>query len=244
MEQLLQIFQEYGMDRYVAIGFGLIGVLLLTVGYRLFHVVVNVLGFIVSGMVVAGFMYYIFEPAPVMLGIIFLLSGVFGGFLGSSLYKVGVFLLSGVMACLMIYWLTKDFILMVAGAILIAIVAVWMERIFLVILTSVTGSFLIIGLLDTYTGLPHVMIVILAVVLAIAGMVLQFLTTKKKVVQEDHEEEEYVPQVVQPVEEEELYIEEIAATEEESDMDSEAFVEEEMVDIQDVVDDEIGIEEK
>jgi membrane protein implicated in regulation of membrane protease activity len=234
MQQFMEIFQEYGLDQYVMIGLAIVGVLLLTMGYRLFHVSVNLLGFVISGGVFAGFMYYMFQPATVMLAVIFLLSGIFGAFFASYMYKAGVFMLSGIMGGFIIFWLTHDVILMLAGGLLIAIIAIMVERIFLIVLSSLAGSFLVANLVEVYTDYSHIIITGAAVIVAIAGMLLQFLTTKnkKKEVEEDIEDEVVEEVVVQEDAVEEA-VQEVAAV-----------VEPEIVETQDVVEEEKEEEEK
>ncbi len=178
--QWLELFEEYGVERYVMIGLAVIGILLVAAGYRLFHIAVSLLGFLVSGGVFGGFMYFMFEPPIKMLILIFVLGGILGAYFANYAYKPGVFILSGIMGGFILYWLLQDAILTVAGGLLIAIIAVLLEKVILILLTSVAGSFLVVNLIQTYAKLPRRSVIIGAGILSLCGIIIQFLTTRKK----------------------------------------------------------------
>lgn len=189
MAQLMEMFQEYGIDRYVIIGGAVLGVLILLAGYRVFHVAVDILGFLISGGVFAGFMYYMFQPPLEMLAVILALGGILGAYFANHMYKAGVFILSGIMGGFIIYWLTNDEILTLAGGLLIAIVAVVLEKVILIITTSLAGSFLFANMVKGYAEQPQQRLLIEAGILALVGMIFQFLTNRKKKVEETEENE-------------------------------------------------------
>lgn len=189
MTQLMEMFQEYGIDQYVIIGLAVLGVLILLAGYRIFHVAVDILGFLISGGVFAGFMYYMFQPSFKMVAVIFALGGILGAYFASHIYKAGVFILSGIMGGFIIYWLTSDEILTLAGGLLIAIVAVVLEKVILIVTTSLAGSFLFANMVKGYADQPQQRLLIEAGILALVGMIFQFLTNRKKKVAEAEENE-------------------------------------------------------
>lgn len=240
MQELMEIFQEYGLDRFVGIGLAIAGVLLLTMGYRLFRVLVNLMGFVISGGVFAAFMYYMFQPETKMLAVVFLLSGIIGAFFAGYMYKAGVFIMCGVMGGYILFWLTKDTVLMLAGGLLVAIIAVLLERIILILLTSLAGSFLLASLAEIHTDYHDIIVLGAAIIVAVAGMLLQFLTTRSK--KKGAEEEGVVQETI--VEETEQEVVTFEAAAEETELEVAAVLEPEIMETQDVVEEEISTEEK
>lgn len=180
MEQLMEMLQEYGIAQYVIIGLAVLGVLILLAGYRLFHIAVDALGFLISGGVFAGFMYYMFGPSVKMLAVILCLGGILGAYFASRMYKAGVFILSGIMGGFIIYWLTRDEILTLAGGLLIAIIGVVLEKLIIILTTSLAGSLLFANMIQEYAEQPRMRLLIEAGILALAGIIFQFMTTRKK----------------------------------------------------------------
>ncbi|MGN0243772.1 MAG: DUF4203 domain-containing protein [Lachnospiraceae bacterium] len=212
MIELLELMQGYGYGEYFLAALLALGIVLCIGGYRIFKWAVGLLGFAISAVVCVGFMYYLFSPPYQVLLAVGICGGVLGAYFAASVYKLGVFLLSTGMAGFFVYSLTKEWTWTISIGLVVGIISVLLERAVLILTTATTGGFLLANLLATKAVLSDRNILLTGTALAVLGVVIQFLTTKKKAVKEENEMTDAKTPDTEPEDCEELHQEAEAET--------------------------------
>jgi hypothetical protein len=187
----------------VSIGLGLLNCFL---GYRIFRFMLGVYGFVlgaIAGLVIAGL---VTDPEGWGLVLPAFIGGVVGAGLMVLLYLVGVFVVGAAAGVLLVSAVgagldvTMPPAVVIIVAVVLGIVALILQKVVIVVATALSGAWaavmgavsLIVGrevsLMDLFVrpaawqraGLPLLAILLVWLVLAIAGAVVQFSTTKEK----------------------------------------------------------------
>lgn len=146
-----------------------VGVMLATLGYQLFHMTVFVIGFIVGGVACSLIVEKIFQNESWVVTIswvAYIVGGILCGFLASCLYWPGIFLvglLAGAMLAVLLntsvgYMIAPSHpgIVLIVLAVILGIVggilAIKFERPVIILFTSFVGAFLIIWGIGFFAG--------------------------------------------------------------------------------------------
>ncbi|MBW9150659.1 DUF4203 domain-containing protein [Clostridium estertheticum] len=148
-------------------------------GYKLFKFWVAICGFFTFG-IMGGVVSNISSDNAGMLMLIVILSGLLGVFITFKLYKLGIFILCGFMGFLLGYVLTQSITLGIIMALVLGVLSVFFVRPVIIVSTSLLGG-LIAGIsLAKVLGISSFATsIIIGVLFAIFGMLVQFATNKK-----------------------------------------------------------------
>ncbi|MBU3177168.1 DUF4203 domain-containing protein [Clostridium estertheticum] len=148
-------------------------------GYKLFKFWVAICGFFTFG-IMGGVVSNISSDNAGMLMLIVILSGLLGAFITFKLYKLGIFILCGFMGFLLGYVLTQSITLGIIMALVLGVLSVFFVRPVIIVSTSLLGG-LIAGIsLAKVLGISSFATsIIIGVLFAIFGMLVQFTTNKK-----------------------------------------------------------------
>jgi hypothetical protein len=173
----------------------LIGALECFFGYRIFRIILGLIGFLIGAILGAAIGYSLSGDR-----IVSLLAGVVGGVIGASLlvalYFVGVFivgaLLGGVLSAMLYTILNHDpaLVVIIVLAIIGGVIAIIFQKFMIIVSTSFSGSWVVvsglaslfakqtsptdIGMLIRSEGSSTYIILLIAIALGIAGMVVQY----------------------------------------------------------------------
>lgn len=184
----------------------LIGIVSCFWGYRVFKVILGIIGFIL-GAYLAGSLAFHFTHH---VGIITVIAALVGGFIGGSiivsLYYVGVFILGALAAWLLGVMLTgaaghpAHLVLLIIIAIIGGILAVVFQKLIIIVSTAFYGSWNVVSgifaffgggytcihifrnprILLQYGGPTHSLVTIFWLLLGIAGVIFQYSFTRDK----------------------------------------------------------------
>ncbi|MBU3213880.1 hypothetical protein LL033_13950 [Clostridium estertheticum] len=148
-------------------------------GYKLFKFWVAICGFFTFG-IMGGVVSNISSDNAGMLMLIVILSGLLGVFITFKLYKLGIFILCGFMGFLLGDVLTQSITLGIIMALVLGVLSVFFVRPVIIVSTSLLGG-LIAGIsLAIVLGISSFATsIIIGVLFAIFGMLVQFATNKK-----------------------------------------------------------------
>ncbi|MBZ9616085.1 TM7S3/TM198-like domain-containing protein [Clostridium estertheticum] len=165
--------------RIIAIVTFLLTFLQCFLGYKLFKFWVTVCGFFTFG-IMGGVVSNTSSDNAGMAIFIVLLSALLGAFITFKLYKVGIFILCGFMGFLLGYVLTQVVTLGIIMALVLGVLSVFFVRPVIIVSTSLSGG-LIAGIsLAKVLGISSFATsIIIGILFAIFGMVVQFATNKK-----------------------------------------------------------------
>lgn len=179
----------------------LTGVLYCYLGYRTLRFLVGLTGFLVAGVTAAVLAGMIWEGQPVAMGIAGLLGGICGAFAMIVLYKAGIFLLGALGGTVALHNLLASNpavwvpVAVIAGGLVAGALALVLERPVIIVATSLLGAWMLassaayafievdslqdsLSFMRDYDG--HLVFLAGWAVLALTGIVAQFVTTKKK----------------------------------------------------------------
>ncbi|MPQ33349.1 DUF4203 domain-containing protein [Clostridium estertheticum] len=165
--------------RIIAIVTFLLTFLQCFLGYKLFKFWVTVCGFFTFG-IMGGVVSNTSSDNAGMAMFIVLLSALLGAFITFKLYKVGIFILCGFMGFLLGYVLTQAVTLGIIMALVLGVLSIFFVRPVIIVSTSLSGG-LIAGIsLAKVLGISSFATsIIIGILFAIFGMVVQFATNKK-----------------------------------------------------------------
>lgn len=159
-------------------------------GYRLLKIWSTIIGFII-GLIIGGTLADFFSKGNLWITIgVALVVGIILGVLAFFLYKVGVFILVLIESVALISNIlttlisnlsgTIIYIIAIVLGILIAILAIKLMRPVVIVVTALNGGSSIVSALIRF-GLVsnNLILLIVFAVIAVAGMVVQFLTTSR-----------------------------------------------------------------
>jgi len=190
-----------------------LGALYCFFGYRIFKILLGILGFISGASLAAWIAFDIFGREQAVLIVAGLVGGIIGAVLMVVLYFVGIFLLGAWLGSLLGVLLTGggeslvETVIILTLAVMGGIVAVFFQKLMVIISTSLSGSWIIVsGVFHFVEGdfgpirsfqyhpSPRVLrpmdmrgyIMLLCwVLLGIAGMVVQYKITRERKTEED-----------------------------------------------------------
>ncbi|MBU3097741.1 MULTISPECIES: TM7S3/TM198-like domain-containing protein [Clostridium] len=156
-------------------------------GYKLFKFWVTVCGFFTFG-IMGGVVVNTSSGNAGMAMLIVILSALLGAFITFKLYKVGIFILCGVMGFLLGYVITQAVTLGIIMALVLGVLSVFFVRPVIIVSTSLSGGLIAgISLAKILDISSFATSIIIGVLFAIFGMILQFATNKKiSIVNEDN----------------------------------------------------------
>lgn len=191
-----------------------LGALYCFFGYRILRILLGILGFISGALLAVWIALYIFGQEQTVLIVAGLVGGIIGAILMVALYFVGVFLLGAWLGSLLGVLLTGGgespviTVIILTLAVMGGIVAVFFQRLMIIISTSLSGSWIIVSGVFHFVGgdsgpirsfqyhpSPRVLrpmgvqgyIMLLCwVLLGVAGMVVQYRTTRDQKKDEDY----------------------------------------------------------
>ena len=167
---------------YISIAMGLLSCFL---GYKLLRIWMALVGFVIGMMIgyLASYQYVSNMVIPIIVG--FLL-GVLIGFLAYRIYLVGVFFMAflttfGFLSQLLTYYLvTLLWLAIILGlAVIVALLALKFVKPIIIISSSLNGAVMVMmGLLKIFQAKAEYTMLLVAVLLAILGIMVQFFTNK------------------------------------------------------------------
>ncbi|NNU77385.1 DUF4203 domain-containing protein [Clostridium estertheticum] len=165
--------------RIIAIATFLLTFLQCFLGYKLFKFWVTVCGFFTFG-IMGGVVSNTSSDNAGMAMFIVLLSALIGAFITFKLYKVGIFILCGFMGFLLGYVLTQAVTLGIIMALVLGVLSIFFVRPVIIVSTSLSGGLIAgISLAKVLDISSFATSIIIGVLFAIFGMVVQFATNKK-----------------------------------------------------------------
>ncbi|MDD3279405.1 MAG: DUF4203 domain-containing protein [Lachnospiraceae bacterium] len=182
--------QSFSQKGNVAVAFTIIfGVLSLLLGYRLLKLWVTLIGFVI-GAVIGGVAAAALGANNVVIILVTVAAGIAIGVCAFCLYRIGVFLYVGIMGFgaatnILAQFVTdpKVWWVIVIGVLVgicLAILASKMLRPMVIVTTSISGAVSVAAnFLPLIKATNTYLILASAVVLACAGIAVQFLTTKE-----------------------------------------------------------------
>ena len=148
-------------------------------GYKLFKFWVAVCGFFTFG-ILGGVVSSTISGNAGMTAFIAILSALLGAFIAFKLYKVGVFILCGFMGFLLGYVLTRTVVLGIIMALILGVLSLFFVKPVIIISTSISGGLVAGTSLTRVLGIDSFATsIIIGVLFAIFGMLVQFATNKK-----------------------------------------------------------------
>ncbi|MBU3155266.1 DUF4203 domain-containing protein [Clostridium estertheticum] len=156
-------------------------------GYKLFKFWVTVCGFFIFG-IMGGVVINTSSFNAGMAMLIVILSALLGAFITFKLYKVGIFILCGFMGFLLGYVITQAVTLGIIMALVLGVLSVFYVRPVIIVSTSLSGGLIAgISLAKILDISSFATSIIIGILFAIFGMILQFATNKKiSIVNEDN----------------------------------------------------------
>jgi len=158
------------------------GILQCYFGYRLFKIILGVIGFIFGALIGA----VIVAAAGGERGVVILLSllfGVGGAYLSIALYFVGVFLVGAGAGAALVQVLSQGDAGtggVIAGAIVVGIIALVVQKVVIIVSTSLSGAYSIAGFIALSADRLSVgAFAGLFILFFVSGMLVQFLVTAK-----------------------------------------------------------------
>ncbi|MBW9172860.1 DUF4203 domain-containing protein [Clostridium estertheticum] len=165
--------------RIIAIVTFLLTFLQCFLGYKLFKFWVTVCGFFTFG-IMGGVVSNTSSDNAGMAMFIVLLSALLGAFITFKLYKVGIFILCGFMGFLLGYVLTQAVTLGIIMALVLGVLSIFFVRPVIIVSTSLSGGLIAgISLAKVLDISSFATSIIIGILFAIFGMVVQFATNKK-----------------------------------------------------------------
>jgi hypothetical protein len=190
-----------------------LGVVYCFFGYRIFKVILGILGFILGASIAARIVLDMFGGERVLTILAGLLGGVIGAVLMIVLYFVGVFLLGAWLGSLLGVLLTGggggtvETVIILALAVIGGIVAVMLQKLMIIISTALSGSWGIVSGIFHFLGgdlgpiwpfqyhpnpralrlmgMRGYIMLLCWVLLGIAGIVIQYKITRERKTEED-----------------------------------------------------------
>ncbi|MCB2353489.1 DUF4203 domain-containing protein [Clostridium estertheticum] len=148
-------------------------------GYKLFKFWVTVCGFFTFG-IMGGVVSNTSSDNAGMAMFIVLLSALLGAFITFKLYKVGVFILCGFMGFLLGYVLTQAVTLGIIMALVLGVLSIFFVRPVIIVSTGLSGGLIAgISLAKVLDISSFATSIIIGILFAIFGMLVQFATNKK-----------------------------------------------------------------
>ncbi|MBU3184013.1 TM7S3/TM198-like domain-containing protein [Clostridium estertheticum] len=165
--------------RIIAIVTFLVTFLQCFLGYKLFKFWVTVCGFFTFG-IMGGVVSNTSSDNAGMAMFIVLLSALLGAFITFKLYKVGIFILCGFMGFLLGYVLTQAVTLGIIMALVLGVLSIFFVRPVIIVSTSLSGGLIAgISLAKVLDISSFATSIIIGILFAVFGMVVQFATNKK-----------------------------------------------------------------
>ncbi|MBX4270627.1 TM7S3/TM198-like domain-containing protein [Clostridium estertheticum] len=148
-------------------------------GYKLFKFWVIICGFFTFG-IMGGVVINTSSDNAGMAMLIVILSALLGAFIAFKLYKVGIFILCGVMGFLLGYVITQAVTLGIIMALVLGVLSIFFVRPVIIVSTSLSGGLIAgISLAKVLDISSFATSIIIGILFAIFGMVVQFATNKK-----------------------------------------------------------------
>jgi hypothetical protein len=191
-----------------------LGALYCFFGYRVFKVVLGILGFISGALLAVWMAFDVFGRGQAVLILAGLLGGIIGAVLMVALYFVGIFLLGAWLGSLLGVLLTGGgenpvaTVIIVTLAVMGGIVAVFFQKLMIIISTSLGGSWSIVSGVSHFVGAgfgpirsfqyhPNLRVLrsmgvqgyimlLCWVLLGVTGIIAQYRATKDQREDEDH----------------------------------------------------------
>lgn len=153
----------------VAVACVVVGLLSLLYGYRLFRLFVFLGGFVVAAALAALFSN----------GLVPLIAGLVAGVLCLAFMDIGVFLVGALLGGLVtVTGGVDNQIVLIAAGIVGGIVALTLRKIMIVLSTSWSGAYLLVGVLSGVAGVADLKVLAaIQIVLTIVGVVCQYTVT-------------------------------------------------------------------
>jgi len=171
-------FASEGMKVIAAVTF-LFAALQCFLGYKLFKFWVAVCGFFTFG-ILGGLLSSSISDEVGMAVFIGIISALIGAFIAFKLYKVGVFILCGFMGFLLGYVLTQSVTLGIIMALFLGVLSVFFVKPVIIISTSISGGLVAGTSLARVLGIDSFATsIIIGIMFAIFGILVQFSTNKK-----------------------------------------------------------------
>ena len=169
VESFLQQIGIAAAPGVVAVGCAIIGLLSLLYGYRLFRLFVFLGGFVVAAALAALFSD----------GLVPLIAGLVVGVLCLAFMDIGVFLVGALLGGLVAATCgIESQIVLIGAGIVGGIVALALRKIMIVLSTSWSGAYLLVGVLAGTAGVANLKVLAaMQIVLTIAGVVCQYTVT-------------------------------------------------------------------
>ena len=190
-----------------------LGVVYCFFGYRIFRIILGILGFIGGASVAAAVAFDIFGREQVVLIVAGLVGGIIGAVLMVVLYFIGIFLLGAWLGSLLGVLLTGGgestvaTVIILVLAVIGGIVALMLQKLMIILSTALSGAWAIVsGVFHLVGGAPgpvqafqyqpnlrtlrpmgawgYVML-LCWILLGIAGMVVQYKITRERKTEED-----------------------------------------------------------
>ena len=190
-----------------------LGVVYCFFGYRIFRIILGILGFIGGASVAAAVAFDIFGREQVVLIVAGLVGGIIGAVLMVVLYFIGIFLLGAWLGSLLGVLLTSGgestvaTVIILVLAVIGGIVALMLQKLMIILSTALSGAWAIVsGVFHLVGGAPgpvqafqyqpnlralrpmgawgYVML-LCWILLGIAGMVVQYKITRERKTEED-----------------------------------------------------------
>ena len=190
-----------------------LGVVYCFFGYRIFRIILGILGFIGGASVAAAVAFDIFGREQVVLIVAGLVGGIIGAVLMVVLYFIGIFLLGAWLGSLLGVLLTGgggstvETVIILVLAVIGGVAAVMLQKLMIILSTALSGAWAIVsGVFHIVGGAPgpvqafqyqpnlralrpmgawgYVML-LCWILLGIAGMVVQYKITRERKTEED-----------------------------------------------------------